>query len=103
MYDCPMDTNTPTETTIEISSIGTRTDGSLRVILDPYNAVREFVTVPLADRFGITGEEAEETYALDEIFRSVAEYDSINGREGWRLRGDMTDERYWATVELGQL
>jgi len=95
-----MATQTPAT---QISSIGTHTDGTPKVHFDPYNAVAEFVTTPIADRFGLTGEEVEESFEVDAIFRSVTEYGRIDGREGHRLRGDMTDERYWATVELGRL
>ena len=92
-----MDANT--NPTAEISAIGTYIDGDIKLYHDPYLALAEFVTIPLADRFGLTGEEIAETFDTEQILFAVTEYDSINGREGRRFRTDMTDERYWFIVE----
>lgn len=97
VYDCPMDANT--NPTAEISAIGTYIDGGIKLYHDPYLALAEFVSAPIADRFGLTGEEIEETFDTEQILFAVTEYDSISGREGRRFRADMTDERYWAIVE----
>ena len=92
-----------TNPTAETSAIGSYTDGDIKLFHDPYLALAEFVTTPIADHFGITGEELEATFDIEHILYAVTEYDSINGREGRRLRAEMTDERYWATVEHGRL
>lgn len=72
----------------------------IRVILDPILALNEFVIVPVADRFGITGEEVEARYDVDLILSTTTEYDSINGREGFRRRRDVDTDRFWELVAL---
>lgn len=87
MYVCPM-------TTAQNSVY------DIRVILDPILALNEFVITPVADRFGITGEEVEARYDVELIFSTTTEYDSINGREGFRRRRDVDTDRFWELVAL---
>lgn len=82
-----------------IAELGTSLSGAVKVYRDPIIALEEFVISPVADRFGITGEEVEETYDTELIFKSITEYDSLNGQEGFRLRADLTEEQLWATVD----
>lgn len=84
MYVGPMSTN----------SIAT---GEIRVIFDPILALQEFIVVPMADKLGIPGEEIEVRYDVELIFSVLTEYDSINGREGFRLRADAEDN-FWTVV-----
>lgn len=70
----------------------------IRVIFDPILALNEFVIVPIADGRGITGEEVERLYDTELIFSVVTEYDSINGREGFRLRRDIDTDDFWTIV-----
>ena len=70
-----------------------------RVIFDPILALQEFVIVPIADRMGITGEEVEARYDVELIFSVLTEYDSINGREGFRLRRDFDTDNFETVIE----
>ncbi len=72
----------------------------IRVIFDPILALQEFVITPIADRMGITGEEVEARYDAELIFFVATEYDSISGREGFRLRRDIDTDRFWELVSL---
>lgn len=72
----------------------------IRVILDPILALQEFIVVPMADKLGITGEEVEARYDVELIFSATTEYDSINGREGFRRRRDVATDRFWELVSL---
>lgn len=77
--------------------------GEVRVFVDPYLALDEFIVAPIADRYGITAEEVKERFDLELIFSNLTEYDSINGREGYRLRTDLSEERVQAIVEANDL
>lgn len=72
----------------------------IRVYIDPILALNEFVIVPVADRFGITAEEVEKRFDTQLIFSTTTEYDSINGREGFRRRRDVDTDRFWDLVAL---
>jgi len=100
-YDCPMDATT--NLTDFLATIGTSISGKVKVYTDPFLALEEFVIAPVADRFGLTGEEVEGHYDTELIFQSVTEYDSINGREGFRLRSDLTEDGYWSAVAAQEL
>lgn len=87
MYVGPMSTN----------SIAT---DEIRVIFDPILALQEFIVVPMADKLGLTGEEIEARYDVELIFSVLTEYDSLNGREGFRRRRDVATDRFWELVSL---
>lgn len=91
--------NTTATAEIELPGFATETSGLIRVFSDPILALQTFVIAPIADRFGLKGEDVEENYDLDLIFSSTVSYDSINGRQGFRVREDMTEERFFAIVE----
>jgi hypothetical protein len=82
-----------------VSSLATDTVGNVRVYDDYHTALNEFVIVPVADHFGITGEEVYAEFDTELIFSSVAEYESFNGREGFCIRRTLDDEAYLRTVE----
>lgn len=82
----------------ELPGFATDSNGTIRVFSDPILALQTFVIAPIADREGIKGEQVEEDYDLDLIFSAIVNYDSINGREGFRVREDMTEERFFAIV-----
>lgn len=84
MYVGPMSTN----------SIAT---DEIRAIFDPILALQEFIVVPMADKLGLTGEEIEARYDVELIFSVLTEYDSIGGREGFRLRAEAEDN-FWIVV-----
>ena len=71
---------------------------AIRVIFDPILALQEYVIAPVADRMGITAEEVASRYDVELLFSVVTEYDSINGREGYLLRRDMDESRFWDSV-----
>lgn len=80
----------------------TDTTGQIAVYLDPELALTNLVIAPIADRFGVAGEEVEAAYDTALLFSAVTEYDSINGREGFRLRSDLAPGAFWDMVELYQ-
>ena len=91
--------NTTATAEIELPGFATESNGTIRVFSDPILALQTFVIAPIADREGIKGEQVEEDYDLDLIFSATVSYDSINGREGFRVREDMTEDRFFAIVE----
>jgi len=73
------------------------------LILSYKDALEQFVYEPISQELGYDFAEIPVTYDDDLILSNVAIYDSINGREGFRLRQDITEERYWQLVEAARI
>jgi len=93
MYYCLMD----------IQALALDTQDNVKLYDDYETALNEFVITPLSDAFGLTGEDVQADYDVELIFDSVTTYDSINGREGFRIARDLTEEAYLRTVEAQRL
>jgi hypothetical protein len=93
MYYGLMDTNA----TFPANSSGGEQE--IIVIFDPELALLKFVTEPLAAALGKRRAEVEAEYDLELIFGNSAFYDSVNGREGYRLREDYNVERLLELAE----
>lgn len=72
-------------------------DGTVLIL--PYQeALEQFVQFPISEDSDILPDEVCEDYDEDLLLSNVAVYDSIGGREGFRLRSELTEERYWKFV-----
>lgn len=71
------------------------------VLLLPYQeALEQFVQFPISEADGdLLPDEVCEDYDEDLLLSNVAVYDSIGGREGFRLRPELTEARYWELVD----
>jgi len=77
-------------------------DGTVLIL--PYQgALEQFVQFPISDDADILPDEVCEDYDEDLLLSNVAIYDSIGGQEGFRLRPELTQERYWQLVNDGLL
>ncbi len=90
MYSGTMDTNATAPVAAE---------QEIAVIFDPELAILKFVIEPLAAALDKSRAEVEAEYDLELIFGNSAFYDSINGREGYRLREDYSVERLLELAE----
>lgn len=69
------------------------------VLLLPYQeALEQFVQFPISYDSDILPSEVCEDYDEDLLLSNVVVYDSIGGREGFRLKPELTEERYWKLV-----
>lgn len=97
MYDRTMNaTNTA------FPELALTADGDV-LILSYEAALEQFVYEPISQELGHGFAEIPVTYDDDLILSNVAVYDSISGREGFRLRQDITEERYWQLVESASI
>lgn len=88
--------------TIAFPELALNADGDV-LILDLDQAVEQFILEPISWELDLPTDEIADVYDGDILFSNIAVYGSINGREGFRLRSELTEERYWQLVESARI
>lgn len=87
--------------TVGFPELALTADGTVLIL--PYQeALEQFVQDPISDEEDLLPDEVCEDYDEDLLLSNVAVYDSIGGREGFRLRSELTEKRYWELVEAAR-
>lgn len=95
--------NTPAPLpTVGFPELALTADGTVLIL--PYQeALEQFIQNPISDQDGdLLPDEVCEDYDEDLLLSNVAVYDSLGGREGFRLRSELTEARYWELVEAAR-
>jgi len=93
--------NTSATPTVAFPELALTADGTL-LILPLQEALEQFIQFPISDQEDLLPDEVCEDYDEDLLLSNVAVYDSIGGREGFRLKAELTQERYWKLVDAAR-